>query len=118
MFLRLCCHLRRGCALLPVPDLRSISVLLLLLLCLLEALEQIMVDPSEAAEEIPLTTLAELSQRVTYFVTTAKQDTNEIYVRLDDAQSDRSLMIGQLNVLRRDRRYHANTTLLVEREAR
>nr|GEX10177.1 putative reverse transcriptase domain-containing protein [Tanacetum cinerariifolium] len=38
--------------------------------------------------------------------------------RLDDAQSDQSLMISQLNVLRRDRRYHANTALLVEREAR
>ncbi|GKD27719.1 hypothetical protein Tco_1233933 [Tanacetum coccineum] len=76
------------------------------------------VDPVEAAEEIPLTTLAELSQRVTDFVTTVRQDTNEIYVRLDDAQSIRSLMIGQLNVLRRDRRYHANTALLVEREAR
>ncbi|GKD74308.1 hypothetical protein Tco_1332590, partial [Tanacetum coccineum] len=47
-----------------------------------------------------------------------REDTYEIYVRLDDAQSDRSLMTGQLNVLRRDRRYHANTALLVEREAR
>ncbi|GKD06744.1 putative reverse transcriptase domain-containing protein, partial [Tanacetum coccineum] len=47
-----------------------------------------------------------------------RQDTNEIYVRLDNARSDRSLMTGQLNVLRRDRRYHANTALLVEREAR
>ncbi|GJV58432.1 hypothetical protein Tco_1459437 [Tanacetum coccineum] len=45
------------------------------------------------------------------------EDTYEIYVRLDDAQSDRSLMTGQLNVLRRDRRYHANTALLVEKKA-
>ncbi|GJR27820.1 putative reverse transcriptase domain-containing protein [Tanacetum coccineum] len=55
----------------------------------------IWVDPVEDAEEIPPTTLVELSQR-----------------------SDRSLMTGQLNVLRRDRRYHANTALLVEKEAR
>ncbi|GJU25927.1 hypothetical protein Tco_1164548 [Tanacetum coccineum] len=47
------------------------------------------VDPAETVEEIPLTTLAELSQRVTDFVT---------------------------NV--RDRRYHANTALLVKREAK
>ncbi|GKC29806.1 hypothetical protein Tco_1037100, partial [Tanacetum coccineum] len=33
------------------------------------------VDPAEAAKEIPLTTLAELSQRVTDFVTTVRQDT-------------------------------------------
>ncbi|GJT47562.1 hypothetical protein Tco_0956277 [Tanacetum coccineum] len=75
------------------------------------------VDPAEATEEIPPTTLVELSQRVTDFVTNVRHDTNEIYVRLDDAQSDRSLMTGQLNVLRKDRRYHANTALLVEREA-
>ncbi|GKC00074.1 hypothetical protein Tco_0986210 [Tanacetum coccineum] len=41
MFPRLCYHLRRGCALLLVPDLRSRSVHLLLLLGLLEALDQI-----------------------------------------------------------------------------
>nr|GEY20725.1 ribonuclease H-like domain-containing protein [Tanacetum cinerariifolium] len=51
------------------------------------------VDLTEAAKEIPPTTLAELSQRLTDFVTT-------------------------LNVLCRDRYYHANTGLLVEREDR
>ncbi|GJU16624.1 reverse transcriptase domain-containing protein [Tanacetum coccineum] len=76
------------------------------------------VDPAEAAKKIPLTTLAELSQRVTDFVTIVRQDTNDIYGRLDDAQSDRSLMNGKLNMLRRDMRYHANTALLVKREAR
>ncbi|GJW80896.1 hypothetical protein Tco_0144871 [Tanacetum coccineum] len=75
-------------------------------------------DPDEIAEEIPTTDVAELGQRMTYFVITVRQDTYEIYGRLDDAQSDRSLMTGQLNVLRRDRRYHANNALLVEREAR
>ncbi|GJY21553.1 hypothetical protein Tco_0394119 [Tanacetum coccineum] len=32
------------------------------------------------------------------------EDTDEIYERLDDTQDDRSLMSGQLNLLRRDRR--------------
>ncbi|GKA82577.1 hypothetical protein Tco_0789325 [Tanacetum coccineum] len=41
-----------------------------------------------------------------------------ILVRLDDAQSDQSLMTSQINVLYRDSCYHANTALLVEREAR
>ncbi|GKE87635.1 hypothetical protein Tco_1565110, partial [Tanacetum coccineum] len=45
-------------------------------------------------------------------------DTNEIYERLDDAQDDRLLMSGQLNLLRRDRRSHARTTRLMESEAR
>ncbi|GJV89863.1 putative reverse transcriptase domain-containing protein [Tanacetum coccineum] len=48
------------------------------------------VDPDEIAEEIPATDMAELGQRMTDFVTTIKQDTEEIYVRLDDAHDDRS----------------------------
>ncbi|GKA92589.1 putative reverse transcriptase domain-containing protein [Tanacetum coccineum] len=59
-----------------------------------------------------------LSQRMTYFVTTIRQDIDEIYVRLDDAQDDRSLMSGWLNMLYRDRRAYVRTALLMEREAR
>ncbi|GJU37274.1 reverse transcriptase domain-containing protein, partial [Tanacetum coccineum] len=47
-----------------------------------------------------------------------EMDTDEIYGRLDDAQDDRSLMSGQLNMLRRDRRTHARTARLMESEAR
>ncbi|GJV77816.1 hypothetical protein Tco_1509400 [Tanacetum coccineum] len=43
-------------------------------------------------------------------------DTDEIYGRLDDVQDDRSLMSGRLNMLFRDRRVHARTALLIERE--
>ncbi|GJV17593.1 hypothetical protein Tco_1362916 [Tanacetum coccineum] len=65
-----------------------------------------------------VTDVAELSQRMTDFVTIVRQDTNEIYGRLDDAQDDRLLMSSQLNLLRRDRRSHARTTRLMESEAR
>nr|GFB48057.1 reverse transcriptase domain-containing protein [Tanacetum cinerariifolium] len=44
-------------------------------------------------------------------------DTDEIYERLDDAQDDRLLMSGQLNMLRRDRRAHARTARLMKSEA-
>nr|GEZ98488.1 hypothetical protein [Tanacetum cinerariifolium] len=64
------------------------------------------------------TNVAGLSQRMTNFVTTVRQDTDEIYERLDDAQDDRLLMRGQLNMLRRDRRTHARTAKLIESEAR
>ncbi|GKB94889.1 hypothetical protein Tco_0981026 [Tanacetum coccineum] len=64
------------------------------------------------------TDVAGLSQSLTYFVTTLRHDTNEIYERLDNAHDDRSLMSGQLNMLRRDRRAHACTTRLMESEAR
>ncbi|GJV52193.1 hypothetical protein Tco_1447934 [Tanacetum coccineum] len=43
---------------------------------------------------------------------------DEIYERLDDAQDDRSLMSGQLNLLCRDRRAHARTAKLMKSEAR
>ncbi|GKE02981.1 hypothetical protein Tco_1390964, partial [Tanacetum coccineum] len=66
----------------------------------------------------PTTDETELGRRMTNFVTTIRHDTYEIYVRLDDAQDERSLMSGQLNMLFRDRRAHAHTTLLMEREAR
>ncbi|GKD64600.1 hypothetical protein Tco_1306708, partial [Tanacetum coccineum] len=60
----------------------------------------------------------EIGQRMTDFVTTIRQDTYEIYGRLDDAQDDRLLMSGQLNLLCRDRRSHARTARLMEGEAR
>ncbi|GJX50322.1 hypothetical protein Tco_0277167 [Tanacetum coccineum] len=77
-------------------------------------------DPNEITEEIPAIDVAELGKRVTNFVTTVRQDTNEIYGRLDDAQDDRSLMSGPLNLLRRDRRAPPMLALLrlLEAEAR
>ncbi|GJZ12634.1 hypothetical protein Tco_0547864 [Tanacetum coccineum] len=65
-----------------------------------------------------VTDVAELSQHMTDFVTTIRQDTDEIYGRLDDAHDDRLLMSGRLNIMYRDRRAHARTALLMEREAR
>ncbi|GJS45621.1 hypothetical protein Tco_0595742 [Tanacetum coccineum] len=55
---------------------------------------------------------------MTNFVTTVRQDTDEIYVRLDDAQDERFLMSGQLNMLRRDKRAYARTARLMETQAR
>ncbi|GKB29276.1 hypothetical protein Tco_0868677 [Tanacetum coccineum] len=64
------------------------------------------------------TNVAGMSQRMTDFVTTVRQDIDEIYVRLDDAQDVRSLMSGRLNMLFRDRSAHAHTALHMEREAK
>ncbi|GKC43200.1 hypothetical protein Tco_1060922 [Tanacetum coccineum] len=55
---------------------------------------------------------------MTELATRVRQDTDEIYVRLDDEQTERQLMAGRLNMLYRDRRAHARTALLMEREAR
>ncbi|GKF34039.1 hypothetical protein Tco_0107239, partial [Tanacetum coccineum] len=59
-----------------------------------------------------------LGRRMTEFTTRVRQDTDEIYVRLNDEHTERQLMAGRLNMLYRDRRAHARTTLLMEREAR
>ncbi|GKB00750.1 hypothetical protein Tco_0828743 [Tanacetum coccineum] len=65
-----------------------------------------------------VTDVAWLSQRMTDFFTTVKQDTDEIYVRLEDAQDDRSLMSGRINMLHRDICAHARTARLMKTEAR
>ncbi|GJV03679.1 hypothetical protein Tco_1337248 [Tanacetum coccineum] len=54
----------------------------------------------------------------TDFARTVRQDTYDIYGRLDDAQDDSLLMNGRLNMLFRDRRAHARTARLMETKAR
>ncbi|GJR67060.1 hypothetical protein Tco_0013125 [Tanacetum coccineum] len=73
----------------------------------------------EAMHGTPVVTdVAEFSQRMTEFESRVRQDTYEIYTRLDDEQSERQLMAGRLNMLYRDRRTHARTARLMKTEAR
>ncbi|GKD63727.1 hypothetical protein Tco_1305835 [Tanacetum coccineum] len=46
---------------------------------------------------------------MTEFATRVRQDTDEIYTRLDDEQTEQQPMAGRLNMLYRDRRTHART---------
>ncbi|GKE65287.1 hypothetical protein Tco_1519448 [Tanacetum coccineum] len=55
---------------------------------------------------------------MTKFTTRVRKDTDEIYTRLDDDQSERQLMVGRLNMLYRDRRAHACIARLIETKAR
>nr|GFB64871.1 hypothetical protein [Tanacetum cinerariifolium] len=66
----------------------------------------------------PVSTDTELGEYVREFETRVRQDTNEIYMRLDDEQTERQLLVGRLNMLFRDRRAHAYTRHLMETEAR
>nr|GEZ36398.1 hypothetical protein [Tanacetum cinerariifolium] len=52
------------------------------------------------------------------FETRVRQDTDEIYMRLDDEQTERQLLAGRLNMLFRDRRAYAYTRHLMETEDR
>ncbi|GJW23609.1 hypothetical protein Tco_0034231 [Tanacetum coccineum] len=67
---------------------------------------------------VPATDDTELGRRMTEFTTRVRQDTDEIYTRLDDEQTERQLMAGRLNMLYKDRRVHACTDRLMEAEAR
>nr|GFA40871.1 hypothetical protein [Tanacetum cinerariifolium] len=60
----------------------------------------------------------ELGGYVREFETRVRQDTDEIYIRLDDEQIERQLLAGRLNMLFRDRRAYAYTRHLMDTEAR
>nr|GFA35892.1 hypothetical protein [Tanacetum cinerariifolium] len=72
----------------------------------------------ETLQGVPVSTDTELGGYVREFKTRVRQDTDEIYMRLDDEQTERQLLVGRLNILFRDRRTHAYTHHLMETEAR
>ncbi|GKD73481.1 hypothetical protein Tco_1331763, partial [Tanacetum coccineum] len=57
----------------------------------------------ETLQGAPVSTNTELGRHMTAFETRVRQDTDEIYMRLDDEQSQRQLLAGRLNMLFRDR---------------
>nr|GFB74221.1 hypothetical protein [Tanacetum cinerariifolium] len=66
----------------------------------------------------PVSTDTELGGYIREFETRVRQDTDEIYMRLDDEQTERQLLAGRLNMLFRDRCAHTYTRHLMETEAR
>ncbi|GKE63030.1 hypothetical protein Tco_1513397, partial [Tanacetum coccineum] len=72
----------------------------------------------ETLQGAPVSTDTELDRHMTAFETRVRQDTVEIYTRLDDEQSQRQLLVDRLNMLFRDRRAHAYTRHQMETEAR
>nr|GEY28981.1 hypothetical protein [Tanacetum cinerariifolium] len=57
----------------------------------------------ETLQGAPVSTDTELGGYVREFETRVRQDTDEIYTRLDDEQTERHLLAGRLNMLFRDR---------------
>nr|GFB37145.1 hypothetical protein [Tanacetum cinerariifolium] len=72
----------------------------------------------EALQGASVSTDTQLGGYMREFETRVRQDTDEIYMRLDDEQSERQLLAGRLNMLFRDRRAHAYTRHLMETKAR
>nr|GFA87415.1 hypothetical protein [Tanacetum cinerariifolium] len=57
----------------------------------------------ETLQGAPVSTDTELGGYIGEFETRVRQDTKEIYMRLDDEQSERQLLAGRLNMLFKDR---------------
>nr|GEY47500.1 putative reverse transcriptase domain-containing protein [Tanacetum cinerariifolium] len=66
----------------------------------------------ETLQGAPVSTDTELGGYIREFDTRDRRDTDEIYLRLDDEQSERQLLAGRLNMLFRDRRAHTYTQRL------
>nr|GEW86166.1 hypothetical protein [Tanacetum cinerariifolium] len=71
-----------------------------------------------AIQEIALTTMEGVNQRVTELSITFDRETSMIYTMIEEKQDDQALQRDQVNRLCRDRRYHAHTVSLMEGEAR
>nr|GEW06577.1 hypothetical protein [Tanacetum cinerariifolium] len=72
----------------------------------------------ETLQGAPVSTDTKLGGYIREFETRVRQDTYEIYMRLDDEQTEPQLLAGRLNMLFRDRRAHTYTCHLMETEAR
>ncbi|GJS80351.1 hypothetical protein Tco_0730232, partial [Tanacetum coccineum] len=72
----------------------------------------------ETLQGAPVSTDTELGQHMTAFETRVRQDTDEIYTRLDYEQSQRQLLASRLNMFFKDRRAHAYTRHQMETKAR
>nr|GEX86342.1 hypothetical protein [Tanacetum cinerariifolium] len=72
----------------------------------------------ETLQGAPVSTDTELGGYMREFETRVKRDTDEIYSRLDDEQSERKLLAGLLNMLFRERHAHAYTRHLMKTKAR
>nr|GEW75522.1 reverse transcriptase domain-containing protein [Tanacetum cinerariifolium] len=71
----------------------------------------------EAMQEITLTILEGVNQRVIELATNVRHDTNEFYVRFENTQDDRAFLSARVNTMFRDRPYHRHTAILLDREA-
>nr|GFA16663.1 hypothetical protein [Tanacetum cinerariifolium] len=72
----------------------------------------------ETLQGAPVSTDTKLGGYVREFETRVRQDTDGIYMRLNDEETKRHLLASRLNMLFRDRRAHAYTCHLMETEAR
>ncbi|GJW86206.1 hypothetical protein Tco_0161546, partial [Tanacetum coccineum] len=76
-----------------------------------------LVNPREATEEIALITLEGVNTRVTELAVVQEQDTQDIYVVIEDAQDRQTRIFQSVETLIDDRQYHYETARLLDQEA-
>ncbi|GKA16533.1 hypothetical protein Tco_0696280 [Tanacetum coccineum] len=75
------------------------------------------VDPREATEEIAPVTLEGVNTRVTELTAVQEQDTQDIYVVIEDVQDRQTQIFQSVEALIDDRQYHNETARLLDQEA-
>ncbi|GKE30187.1 hypothetical protein Tco_1445571 [Tanacetum coccineum] len=79
-------------------------------------IKDVWVDPREAVEEVAPTTLEGVNARVAELATVQEQDTQDIYVVIEDAQDRQTQLSQRVDVLIEDRQFHHETALLLDQE--
>ncbi|GKB82139.1 hypothetical protein Tco_0949034 [Tanacetum coccineum] len=80
-------------------------------------IRDVWVDPAEAIEEVALTTLEGVNDRVTELAAMQEQDTQDIYAVIEDAQDRQTQVYQRVDILAEDRQFHYKTARLSDQEA-
>ncbi|GJR55309.1 reverse transcriptase domain-containing protein [Tanacetum coccineum] len=80
-------------------------------------IRDVWVDPTEAVEEVAPTTLEGVNARVTELAAVQEQDTQDIYVVIEDGQDRQTQLFQRVDGLVEDRQFHYETARLLDQEA-
>ncbi|GJR87641.1 zinc finger, CCHC-type containing protein [Tanacetum coccineum] len=80
-------------------------------------IRDVWVDPTEAVEEVAPTILEGVNARVTELAAVQEQDTQDIYVVIEDGQDRQTQLSQRVNVLTKDRQFHYETSRLLDQKA-
>ncbi|GKB61305.1 hypothetical protein Tco_0917491 [Tanacetum coccineum] len=80
-------------------------------------IRDVWVDPREAVEEVAPMTLGGVNTRVTELTAVQEQDTQDIYVVIEDTQDRQTQIYQSVGTLVDDSQYHYETARLLDQEA-
>ncbi|GJR09020.1 hypothetical protein Tco_0791672 [Tanacetum coccineum] len=80
-------------------------------------IRDVWVDPTETVEEVALTTLEGVNDRVTELAAVQEQDTQDIYAVIEDTQDRQTQIYQRVDILAEDRQFHYETARLLDKEA-